>query len=315
MVRTPRGTREPDAGGGSRRPAPGGGPRQAEPSQYPSDPPAQSVPHPGLTGDLDPAPDHGEQGYRGSGSAPGGERALIAGVTAASAAPSRSRAPARAPTSRRLPARGAGGRPGDGAAGAGGRAHGPRVARRPPGRGLARVVERTAPSWAASTSSCTTPRTSDAPSTTDITNEQFDRVFKTNVYALFWLVKGGRPAPAAGRRASSSRASVEAYQPTPGLFDDAATEGRAWSTRPRRSRRRWRAGGSRVNTVAPGPIWTSLIPGRCPRTRSPPSGPRRRWRAPGQPVEVAAAFVLLASDEASCVTGERLGVHGGMALP
>ena len=75
------------------------------------------------------------------------------------------------------------------------------------------------------------------------------------------------------------------------------------------------AKGIRVNTVAPGPIWTPLIPATMRAEQVEDFGSQTPLGRAGQPVEVAHAFVFLASAEASYITGERVGVHGGMPLP
>ncbi len=108
--------------------------------------------------------------------------------------------------------------------------------------------------------------------------------------------------------------SVQAYQPSPGLLDYATTKagivnftrGLAQELAPK---------GVRVNTVAPGPIWTPLIPATMPPDMVDDFGSETPLGRAGQPVEVAAAFVFLASAESGYVTGERIGVHGGMPLP
>ena len=147
----------------------------------------------------------------------------------------------------------------------------------------------------------------------DISTEQFDRVLKTNLYAMFWLCRAAVPHLQPGSSIINT-SSVQAYQPTPGLIDYALTKagivnftkGLAQQLAPK---------GIRVNTVAPGPIWTPLIPATMPPEQVEDFGAEVPLARAGQPVEVAHAFVFLASDEASYVTGERLGVHGGMSLP
>ena len=151
-------------------------------------------------------------------------------------------------------------------------------------------------------------------SITDITTEQFDRVLKTNVYAMFWLCRAAVPHLQPGSSIINT-SSIQAYQPSPELLDYATskaaivnfTRGLAQSLAPQ---------GIRVNTVAPGPIWTPLIPSTMPEDKVEDFGASEAplGRA-GQPAEVAPAYVFLASAEASYITGERLGVHGGTPLP
>ncbi len=151
-------------------------------------------------------------------------------------------------------------------------------------------------------------------SITDITTEQFDRVMKTNVYAMFWLCRAAVPQMQPGSSIINT-SSIQAYQPSPPLLDYATskaaivnfTRGLAQSLAQQ---------GIRVNTVAPGPIWTPLIPSTMPAEKVEDFGASESpmGRA-GQPAEVAPAYVFLASNEASYITGERIGVHGGTPLP
>jgi NAD(P)-dependent dehydrogenase (short-subunit alcohol dehydrogenase family) len=147
----------------------------------------------------------------------------------------------------------------------------------------------------------------------DISSEQLDRVLQTNLYALFWMCKAVLPHLKPGSVILNT-SSVQAYQPSPSLLDYATTKagivnftrGLAQQLAPR---------GIRVNTVAPGPIWTPLIPATMPADEVEGFGGHTPLGRVGQPVEVAAAFVFLASAESSYVTGERLAVTGGMPLP
>jgi NAD(P)-dependent dehydrogenase (short-subunit alcohol dehydrogenase family) len=147
----------------------------------------------------------------------------------------------------------------------------------------------------------------------DITTQQLERVFTTNVFALFWLCKEAIPHLAPGSSIINT-ASIEAYSPKPGLMDYAASKA-AIINITKALAIELADKGIRVNTVAPGPIWTPLIPATMPREEVEQfSGEAPLGRA-GQPAEVAPAYVYLASQEASYVTGERIGVAGGMLMP
>jgi NAD(P)-dependent dehydrogenase (short-subunit alcohol dehydrogenase family) len=147
----------------------------------------------------------------------------------------------------------------------------------------------------------------------DTTTEEFDRVLKTNLYAMFWFCRAAVPHLQPGSSIINT-SSVQAYQPSPELFDYATTK--AGIVNFSKALASELAGkGIRVNTVAPGPIWTPLIPATMPEEKVEDFGSQTPLGRAGQPVEVAHAFVFLASAEASYITGERLGVHGGMPLP
>ena len=146
----------------------------------------------------------------------------------------------------------------------------------------------------------------------DITTEQFDRVMKTNLYAMFWLCKKSLPHMSRGACIINT-SSVQASSPSPPLLDYATTK--AGIANFTRGLAQMVAGdGIRVNSVAPGPIWTPLIPATMPEEKVESFGEQTPLGRVGQPAEVATAFVFLASAEASYITGEVLAVTGGQPV-
>ena len=146
----------------------------------------------------------------------------------------------------------------------------------------------------------------------DITTEQFDRVMKTNLYAMFWLCKMSLPHMGPGASIINT-SSVQASSPSPGLLDYATTKaGIVNFTRGLASMVADQ--GVRVNSVAPGPIWTPLIPATMPEEKVSSFGEQTPMGRAGQPAEVSTAYVFLASPESSYVTGEVLAVTGGLPV-
>lgn len=144
-----------------------------------------------------------------------------------------------------------------------------------------------------------------------ITTEQFDRVMRTNLYGMFWLSKFALPHIQEGGSIVNTT-SVQGYQPSPHLLDYAMTkaaivnftQGMAQMLAER---------GVRVNAVAPGPVWTPLIPATMPDTSE--FGKQSPLGRPAQPAEMAPAYVFLASEDASFITGEIVNATGGTPLP
>ncbi|MFE0090025.1 SDR family oxidoreductase [Streptomyces sp. NPDC058991] len=144
-----------------------------------------------------------------------------------------------------------------------------------------------------------------------ISTEQFDRVMRTNLYGMFWLSKMALPhIPCGGSIINTT--SVQAYKPSPHLLDYATSKG-AIVTFTQGLARMVAADGVRVNAVAPGPVWTPLIPATMPDTEE--FGKQAPLGRPAQPVEMSPAYVFLASDQARFITAEVLNATGGTPLP
>lgn len=143
--------------------------------------------------------------------------------------------------------------------------------------------------------------------------EQIQRTFATNVFSPFWLVQAlaGELEKSAGSVIVTT--SVQAYDPSENLLDYAATKA-ALNNMVVNLASELGARGIRVNAVAPGPIWTPLIPSTMAPEKVKGFGTDTPLGRAGHPVEVAAAYVFLASDEASYVSGTVIGVTGGRAV-
>jgi NAD(P)-dependent dehydrogenase (short-subunit alcohol dehydrogenase family) len=144
-----------------------------------------------------------------------------------------------------------------------------------------------------------------------ITTEQFDRVMKTNLYGMFWLTRAALPhIPRGGSVINTT--SVQAYKPSPPLLDYAMTKA-AIVNFTHSLAQMVAERGIRVNAVAPGPVWTPLIPATMPETAE--FGKQSPLGRPAQPAEMAPAYVFLASSGASYITGEIVNATGGTPLP
>ena len=286
-------------------------------TQYPKPPfPQQQQEPPGLASKMEPRPDHGEKSYRGAGKLIG-RKALVTGGDsgigrAAAIAFAREGAdvainylPVEEPDAREVvqlieaEGRKAVAIPGDirdeGFCGQ-------LVARAVEGLGGLDILVNNAAQQAS------------RQSILDITTEQFDSTFKTNVYAMFWITKAALPHLAEGATIINT-SSIQAYEPSANLLDYAQTKACIVSFTKAMAKQLVQKG-IRVNAVAPGPFWTPLQPsGGQPPEKITSFGEGSPFGRPGQPAEVAPTYVLLASQESSFVTGEVYGVTGGNPTP
>lgn len=148
----------------------------------------------------------------------------------------------------------------------------------------------------------------------DLSDEQFEQTFRTNVFANFWITKAALAHLGEGASIINT-ASLEAYKPSPDRLDYAATKaainnlskGLALQLAPR---------GIRVNVVAPGPVWTALqVSDGVSDEQMAAFDDENTYQRAGQPAELAPAYVFLASAESGYVSGETLNVNGGMVTP
>lgn len=137
----------------------------------------------------------------------------------------------------------------------------------------------------------------------------FDRIFKTNVYAPFWLCRAAmKRLPAGGSIINT--ASIQGYDPSSYLLPYSSTKS-ALLGMTKGLAKLGMEHGVRVNAVAPGPVWTPLIPGSIPKDHMENFGADTLFKRPAQPIELAPLYVWLASPEASYVTAEVFGCTGG----
>ena len=143
----------------------------------------------------------------------------------------------------------------------------------------------------------------------DITSEEWDETFRTNIYAPFFLSKAAIPHMKAGSSIINTT-SIQSRQPSQQLLAYASTKG-AISNFTAGLAEMLADKGIRVNAVAPGPIWTPLIPSTMPEDKTAKFGEKTLLGRAGQPAELAGAYVLLASDLGSYMTGAVIPVTGG----
>lgn len=146
----------------------------------------------------------------------------------------------------------------------------------------------------------------------DISAGEWDHTFRTNIYAMFYLCKAAMPHMQPGS-AIINTASIQAYQPSSNLLDYASTKG-AIVTFTKALATEALEQGIRVNCVAPGPVWTPLIPATLPAEQTAKFGQQSPMGRPAQPAELAPIYVFLASQASSYIAGEVVGVTGGKPL-
>ena len=145
-----------------------------------------------------------------------------------------------------------------------------------------------------------------------IPDGEWERTFETNIFAMYYLSKAAWPHLQPGSSIINT-ASIQAYQPSPELLSYASTKG-AIVTFSKALAQEGAEKGIRVNVVAPGPVWTPLIPATMPEEKAQQFGQDSPLGRPAQPVELAPLFVFLASNESSYITAEVVGVTGGKPL-
>jgi NAD(P)-dependent dehydrogenase (short-subunit alcohol dehydrogenase family) len=149
-------------------------------------------------------------------------------------------------------------------------------------------------------------------SITDITAQQLERTFRTNIFSMFFLTKAAMPHLKEGSTIINTT-SVTAYKGNPTLLDYSSTKG-AIVAFTRSLSQALAEKNIRVNGVAPGPIWTPLIPSTFPPEKVASFGADVPLKRPGQPEEVAPCYVFLASDDSSYMTGQILHPNGGSVV-
>src|SRR3954468_19428347 len=292
-------------------------PMQNPASKYPQPPfRKQSQPWPGLASEMDPKPDHGETSYRGSGRLVG-RKALITGGDsgmgrAAAIAFAREGAdvainyfPSEEPDAREVIA----------------------LIEQAGRKGLAipgdlreeafcqqLVDEAVRGLGGLDILVCNAARQQTRASILDVTSEDFDATMKTNIYAPFWIIKAALPHLKPGS-AIIATTSVQAYDPSPELYDYAQTKAATLSY-VKSLAKQLGPKGIRVNGVAPGPIWTPLqVSGGATMEKLEKFGGMTPLGRPGQPAELASIYVQLAAADASYATGQVYGSAGGSGQP
>ena len=285
-------------------------------AQYPQPPfPEQPQPAPGLAAKMDPKPDHGETSYRGHGRL-AGRKALVTGADsgigrAAAIAFAREGAdvalsylPSEAADAREVVALI--------------EAEGGKAVALPGDIKDEAFCEQLVADAAAALGGLdilvnNAGKQATQPAIADVTSDQFDQTLKTNLYALFWITKAATPHLPPGASIINT-ASIQAYDPSEALLDYATTKAGIVAFSKALAKQLIEKG-IRVNVVAPGPFWTALQPsGGQTQEKVKKFGSAVPLGRPGQPVELAPVYVLLASQEASYITGEVYGATGGSGV-
>jgi NAD(P)-dependent dehydrogenase (short-subunit alcohol dehydrogenase family) len=147
----------------------------------------------------------------------------------------------------------------------------------------------------------------------ELTPDECDYTFKTNIYAMFYLTRFALPRMKEGSTIVNTT-SVQAYQPNKSLLAYATTKGAIVTFTKALSSMAIKQG-IRVNAVAPGPVWTPLIPATMPEEKVKEFGKNSPMERPAQPAELAPIYVFLCSDESRYITGGIFDLTGGRMLP